>query len=335
MAILNFLLTEKHHQSIVRTLKWLQELNEEFEGYHYSILELMEGTEVLVKEQKVLDDHENKVDDLIARLEDLVATSEPVMPHASCMGDDRLGVRSNTYVEHLSQRLDQVHDYLMKVKRVMDVKELDVCSLERHKERLKSISADLPEMKRYMLLIAHYESLAERAAGMEEASFEVRVASKRQLKDINAKSSVSKETGLSEVKLPKVSVPTFDSKVLNWKNFWEQLDATIHSKTGFSDTMKLMYLQDILKDRPARFVIQRFTQTSESYEKAIKYLRECYDCPWLVQEEHICSIMDAAPVKSSSDKELHRLYDAATQHYRALNAAKNDSFDTVLTVILQ
>ena len=33
--------------------------------------------------------------------------------------------------------------------------------------------------------------------------------------------------------------------------------------------------------------------------------------------------------------ELRRLYDAATKHYRALKAAKSDSFDTVLTVILQ
>ena len=40
-------------------------------------------------------------------------------------------------------------------------------------------------------------------------------------------------------------------------------------------------------------------------------------------------------MKNGSDKELHRLYDAATQHYRVLKATKNDSFDTVLTVILQ
>ena len=40
-------------------------------------------------------------------------------------------------------------------------------------------------------------------------------------------------------------------------------------------------------------------------------------------------------MKNKSDKELRRLYDAATQHYRALKAAMSDLFDTVLTVILQ
>ena len=39
--------------------------------------------------------------------------------------------------------------------------------------------------------------------------------------------------------------------------------------------------------------------------------------------------------KSGNDKELRRLYDAAIQHYRALNAAKADSFEILLTMILQ
>ena len=91
-------------------------------------------------------------------------------------------------------------------------------------------------------MINDYETLEERAAGLEEASFATQVAIKCQLKDINDKSTECNETGLSEVKLPKVSVPTFDGKVLSWKNFWEQFDATIHSKTGLNDTTKLMYM---------------------------------------------------------------------------------------------
>ena len=133
------------------TLKRLQELNEELKGYHYSIVELMEDTEVLTEEQADLDKHENKVEDLIECLEDLV-TTEPVTHHSSGIGDDRPGVRSITEAEHLSRRLDQVHDSLMKVKRVMDDEELDVYSLEGHKENVKIINADLQVIKHDMLL---------------------------------------------------------------------------------------------------------------------------------------------------------------------------------------
>ena len=44
--------------------------------------------------------------------------------------------------------------------------------------------------------------------------------------------------------------------------------------------------------------------------------------------------MDALSIKNGTDKEIHRLYDAATQHYR-LRAEKVDLFDALLTVILQ
>ena len=51
-------------------------------------------------------------------------------------------VRSITEAEHLSRKLSQVHDSLMKVKRVGEDKELDMCMLEGHEEKLKSIKTD-------------------------------------------------------------------------------------------------------------------------------------------------------------------------------------------------
>ena len=95
----------------------------------------------------------------------------------------------------------------MKIKRVKDNKELDMCSLEGNEERDKNIDACLQVIKRGMRLISDYKSLAERAPDLEETSFEIRVAIKHQLKNINAESTASKDTGLSQVKLPKVSVP--------------------------------------------------------------------------------------------------------------------------------
>ena len=82
-------------------------------------------------------------------------------------------------------------------------------------------------------------------------------------------------------------------------------------------------------------MIEGLAGPSDCYEEATKCLKECYNWPRLVREEHICSIVDVVPVKNGSDKEFSCLYDAATQHYRALKAAKNSSFETVLTVILK
>ena len=64
---------------------------------------------------------------------------------------------------------------------------------------------------------------------------------KRLPKNIKSDSTARKETGLSGVKLPKISVPTFDRKVVNWTSYREQFDATIQCKTELNNTKKLMY----------------------------------------------------------------------------------------------
>ena len=47
------------------------------------------------------------------------------------------------------------------------------------------------------------------------------------------------------------------------------------------------------------------------------------------------SVIDVLPVKNGSDKEICHHYDAATHHYRELKEENADSFETLLTVILQ
>ena len=86
---------------------------------------------------------------------------------------------------------------------------------------------------------------------------------------------------LSGVKMAKISVPTFEGKVLTCKSCWEQIDTTIHCKIGLNNTKKLICLQEAHNYGLARFVIQGLTQMSESYEETIKCLRERYDCPHL------------------------------------------------------
>ena len=51
------------------------------------------------------------------------------------------------------------------------------------------------------------------------------------------------------------------------------------------------------------FLIEGLTRTSDSYEEAIRCLKERYDRPRYVLEEHIFCIVDAAPVKNGSKKE--------------------------------
>ena len=178
---------------------------------------------VLDSEEAAFDEHMNRVSEIIEwleQLEDLAVTTKSVMPHVFDKGNHRPEVRLITEAEHLSWRLSQVQDSLKKVNRVVEERETGMRLLEKHKDKLKRINTDLQGKTHNMQLI-NDESLAEKATGLAKASFGPWVAIKRLLKNIKNMSTASKEKGLSGAKLPQVSVPTFDGKVLNWKRFWE------------------------------------------------------------------------------------------------------------------
>ena len=116
-----------------------------------------------------------------------------------------------------------------------------------------------------------------------------------------------------------MKLPKNQCSHIRWKGSkLKELLETIWRHHSLQDRIKRHREIDVLASGSQRwstkFVIQGLTWTSESYEEVIRCLKEWYDCPSLVQGEHIHSIVDAIHVKNGSDKELHHLYDAATQH---------------------
>ena len=55
----------------------------------------------------------------------------------------------------------------------------------------------------------------------------------------------------SVVKLPPISLPTFDGKCEQWVPFYDTFKYLIHFDTSLSDTQKLFYLKSSLKGEAA------------------------------------------------------------------------------------
>ena len=60
-------------------------------------------------------------------------------------------------------------------------------------------------------------------------------------------------------------------------------------------------------------------------------LPERYNQPQLIHLAHVCAILEAAPLKEGSAKELRLLHDTLNQHLRALKAMEHDCFETFIT----
>ena len=50
----------------------------------------------------------------------------------------------------------------------------------------------------------------------------------------------------SRVRLPKLKIPKFLGDALQWKSFWDQYNATIHSSTVISNIEKCYYFKNLL-----------------------------------------------------------------------------------------
>ena len=138
--------------------------------------------------------------------------------------------------------------------------------------------SDLSDVTRDILSSKGDErALMEEESAIEKTLFDLNVKINR-LRQEQAKfqeaRSMSEKTKVpaAGVKLPKISVPSFDGNLLNWNTFWEQFVVAIHSKEQLTDSEKLVYLRESLKDGPAMRVIEGLAQTSDNYAEAITCL---------------------------------------------------------------
>ena len=123
----------------------------------------------------------------------------------------------------------------------------DSCLIHRFEEQVFDLKKELSSVRDSLLPLdlddSDEPSLS--LAKLEKMLFDCSLDLKRLLKSRVSESSACDSKG---VKLPKLDVPTFNGKTLNWKSFWEQFCVSVHDCTNLSTSEKLVYLQHALKD---------------------------------------------------------------------------------------
>ncbi|KRX59700.1 hypothetical protein T09_13024 [Trichinella sp. T9] len=111
--------------------------------------------------------------------------------------------------------------------------------------------------------------------------------------------------------------------------FWDQFEASVHSRTDLNDIEKFMCLRSNLKG-PALDVISGFSITATNYLEAVKTLRERFDRADLIIQHHIIQIADIKKVTESPAPGLRRQYDKIMLHLRALRAMGKDPISELI-----
>ena len=123
--------------------------------------------------------------------------------------------------------------------------------------------------------------------------------------------------------------------VLHWVHFWEQFKISIHDRPQLSESEKLVYLQQTVKNGSAKPVIEGLSRTGENYNEAINCLKPRFNRPQLLHRSHVRKIVEAPSLKDGSGKELRQLHDTVQQHLRALKAIGSEPDDHFVTSVIE
>ncbi|KRX59255.1 Pro-Pol polyprotein [Trichinella sp. T9] len=115
------------------------------------------------------------------------------------------------------------------------------------------------------------------------------------------------------LRIPKWQLTPFDGDIMQFGAFWDQFQASVHSRTDLNDIEKFICLRSNLKG-PALDVISGFSITATNYP-----------------EHHIIQLTEITKMTESSPTGLRKLYDKLMLHFRALRAMGKDPINGQLT----
>ena len=128
----------------------------------------------------------------------------------------------------------------------------------------------------------------------------------------------------SGLKLPKLSLPTFNGKYADWIPFIDLFRNTVDSNTTLSPIQKLHYLKSSLKDEPAK-LLSRLPTTGANYEVALRLLEKRYSSKRLTVHTHLEAILEFRPIKEESAEQLRKLVNVYLENSMALQALGLDT----------
>ena len=137
-------------------------------------------------------------------------------------------------------------------------------------------------------------------------------------------------------KLPKVTLPSFDGKIVEWTAFWEQFAAHVDDAEDLAEVTKFGYLKSLLKGE-AVDCISGLTLTTANYAVAVDLLKKRFGQKERIVFAHLQALLET-PILSQrrAAKDLWRLSDGLQKNVRCLESlgVTGDQYGIVLTPLI-
>lgn len=110
----------------------------------------------------------------------------------------------------------------------------------------------------------------------------------------------------SQVRLPKIELPTFSGDITQWMSFKDRFESMVHEVVELSEVMKLQYLLASLRGDVAR-QFEHVQLVGENYSSTWKALLKRFDDEKKLKREYFKALVDLQPMAAATPEELTRI----------------------------
>ncbi|XP_055543597.1 uncharacterized protein LOC129729140 [Wyeomyia smithii] len=131
---------------------------------------------------------------------------------------------------------------------------------------------------------------------------------------------------LPDLRLPRMDLPIFSGKYLEWKSFYDLFCGSVHKNPSLRPCQKLYFLKTHLAGEAATLV-SHLNVEDANYLPALDKLQSRYYKPREIANLHITRFLSQPALTSSSPAGLRSLHDVSDEVIRALAALQREGRD--------
>ncbi|XP_063545588.1 uncharacterized protein LOC134753595 [Cydia strobilella] len=137
------------------------------------------------------------------------------------------------------------------------------------------------------------------------------------------------------VRLPVISLPTFDGSYEHWLQFRDTFASLVHNSQEITSIQKFHYLKSSLKGN-ALLVIDSLEFSADNYAIAWELLLNRYDNSRLLVHNHVKALFSIQSLNKESPALLRKLLDTVLKNLRALKllGEPTESWDTLIIYLV-
>ena len=174
-------------------------------------------------------------------------------------------------------------------------------------------------------------------------SIEATVAAARDRSELHSMASSTHSTSFSSTSdrvcynpladLPTIKVPTFAGNILEWSTFWAAFRSTIDSRTELSNTQKLQYLRQAVKDPDLQSLLHSPLETEDMYVSVIAELKDRFNKTREIHS-HLADSLIKLTTPKQTRVDLRRMVDSVKKTIDSLKHTEHYNLDAFLSSLV-